>query len=149
MEAKYYYKDGTTSSEELPKILHREDGPAVSILYNHKGVRYWYMEGGLHRVDGPAIEYGDESKEWWVGGDRHRVDGPAIKNVNGTNEWYIEGKRHRIDGPAVDYKDGPKHWFVDDIEYTEEQFNILIRDARILPLALRLTDPREWIRKIS
>jgi len=28
----------------------------------------WYLNGKRHRIDGPAIEYVDGSKEWWVNG---------------------------------------------------------------------------------
>ena len=99
--AKYYYKDGTTSSE-------------------HNTSKQ------LHRIDGPAVEYAD--------GDR---------------EWYVDGKRHRTDGPAVEWVDGYKSWWVDDELYsTEKDFNKFIQEVKELPLALRLIDPREWVRKL-
>ena len=79
----------------------------------------------LHRVDGPAIEYADGDRHWCVNGKLHRVDGPAIENTNGSRWWYLDGVR-----------------------YSEKPFNQLIREAKALPLALRLTDPREWVRNI-
>jgi len=33
----------------------------------------------LHKLDGPAIELENYSKEWWINGKRHRLDGPAIE----------------------------------------------------------------------
>lgn len=45
MKAKYYYKDGTTSSRELSKVLHREDGPAR--VYSN-GETYYYVEGAFY-----------------------------------------------------------------------------------------------------
>jgi len=35
--------------------LHREDGPAVECISS--GGRYWYQNGLCHRLDGPACEY--------------------------------------------------------------------------------------------
>jgi hypothetical protein len=46
---------------------------------------------------------------------QHRVDGPAIEFTNGSKEWYVEGKRHRLDGPAVEYDNGSKMWYVDGV----------------------------------
>jgi hypothetical protein len=47
----------------------------------------------LHRLDGPAIEWADESKEWCIDGKRHRLNGPAVEWADGSGEWYIDGKR--------------------------------------------------------
>ena len=30
------------------------------------GNKYWYLEGELHREDGPAVEYPDGTKEWYL-----------------------------------------------------------------------------------
>ena len=57
------------------------------------GHKYWYLEGKLHRVDGPAVEY-----------------------ANGDKYWYLEGERHRTDGPAIEYADGHKCWFYNGTE---------------------------------
>ena len=38
----------------------------------------YYLEGLLHREDGPAVVYDNGTQEWWVKGSRHRLDGPAI-----------------------------------------------------------------------
>jgi hypothetical protein len=35
--------------------------------------------------------YGDE--EWYLNGELHREDGPAIKWSDGYKEWYYHGKR--------------------------------------------------------
>ena len=63
------------------------------------GDKHWYLNGNLHRVDGPAVEWSDGSKEWYLNGKRHRVDGPAIECSNGDKFWWLNGKRHRVDGP--------------------------------------------------
>ena len=56
------------------------------------GNKYWYLNGELHREDGPACEFSDGSKEWYKNGARHREDGPAIECANGDKFWYLNGK---------------------------------------------------------
>jgi len=119
----FYYKDGTTSSK-----------------YDDYKV--------LHRIDGPAAEYANGDKIWYVNGKRHRLDGPALEYANGDKKWYVDGKLHRVDGPAVEYFDGSKSWFINSVAYGKGQFNELVEEVKELPLALRLIDPREWVRKL-
>ena len=56
------------------------------------GDRFWFLNGELHREDGPAVEYHNGSKEWYKNSLLHREDGPAIEWANGGKEWYINGK---------------------------------------------------------
>ena len=86
------------------------------------GDKEWYLNGDLHREDGPAIEYSDGRKQWWVNGQRHREDGPAIEGVNGDKEWYLNGKRHKEDGPAVEGADGHKYWYLNGKRYTKKEY---------------------------
>jgi len=44
MKDKYYYKDGTTSTHDISRILHREDGPAVEFA---EGGQYWFVDDTL------------------------------------------------------------------------------------------------------
>ena len=53
-------------------------------------------------------------KEWWLNGKLHRVDGPAIVCANGSKHWFLNGKVHRPDGPATEYADGAKVWVLND-----------------------------------
>ena len=57
--------------------------------------RWEWREGNkLHRTDGPAVEWDDESKEWYEQGDLHRLDGPAIDYPRvglPYKEWWING----------------------------------------------------------
>jgi hypothetical protein len=88
------------------------------------GNKWWYQNGELHRLDGPAIEYIDGHKEWYQNGKLHRLDGPAIEHAKGGNKyWYQNDKLHRLDGPAVEYSNGVKWWFIEGTRYTEEEFN--------------------------
>jgi hypothetical protein len=53
----------------------------------------WYLNGNLHREDGPAVEYADESKLWYLNDKLHREDGPAVEHANGSKYWYLNGDR--------------------------------------------------------
>jgi hypothetical protein len=55
-------------------------------------------------------DYGD--KEWYLNGLLHREDGPAIEYINGYKAWCIKGIYHREDGPAIEYSDGSKEWYL-------------------------------------
>jgi hypothetical protein len=89
----------------------------------------------------------DGTKVWYKNGKLHREDGPAIEWAHGTKEWYLNGKLHREDGPAVEYADGWKWWYLNDEKLTEEEFNRIIEEAEQLPVELKLTDPRWWVRE--
>jgi hypothetical protein len=121
---KFYYKDGTTSGK-----------------INESKI--------LHRVGGPAIEKADGTKVWWVDGKCHRVDGPAVEHSNGYRMWFVHDKMHRVDGPARESASGAKEWWIDDEEYTEKQFNELIKEINKMSLVMRLTDPRWWVRELG
>ena len=85
------------------------------------GYESWWLNGQLHRVDGPAVEYSNGGKAWYLNGKYHRVDGPAVECSDGSEFWYLNGKYHRVDGPAVEYADGYKAWYLNGREVTEEQ----------------------------
>jgi hypothetical protein len=67
--------------------------------------------------------YADGNKYWYLNGKLHREDGPAIERADGNKYWYLNGKLHREDGPAVEFVYGYKEWYLNSIEYTEEEFN--------------------------
>ena len=77
------------------------------------GTKRWYLNGKLHREDGPAVECANRDKAWYLNGKCHREDGPAFECANGTKFWYLNDKRHREDGPAIEFADGTKYWYVD------------------------------------
>ena len=39
-----------------------------NIIKHADGTKEWYLNGKLHREDGPAIERADGTKEWWLNG---------------------------------------------------------------------------------
>ena len=36
--------------------------------------------------------YSDGTKEWFLNGELHREDGPACEWPNGSKSWFLEGK---------------------------------------------------------
>jgi hypothetical protein len=86
------------------------------------GDKEWYLNGQLHRDDGPAFEsiYGD--KWWYLNGKKHRDDGPAVELKNGGKYWFFNGQRHRIDGPAIEHFNGDKSWFLNGFNYPQEEW---------------------------
>ena len=56
------------------------------------GTKRWYLNGELHREDGPAIEGLNGYKSWYLNGKLHREDGPAIEGLDGYKEWYLKGE---------------------------------------------------------
>ena len=67
----------------------------------------------------------EEKIRYYLDGELHRLDGPAIEFVNGDKSWYKEGKMHRLDGPAEEYANGYQFYWIDDKDYSEEEFNAL------------------------
>lgn len=85
-------------------------GRTVEVGLN--GAKTYYLNGKLHREDGPAYEHPNGTKEWWLDGQRHREDGPAKVTARGSTSWYLNGKPHREDGPAVEHPNGAKYWWL-------------------------------------
>jgi hypothetical protein len=67
--------------------------------------------------------YTDGRKFWYLNDGLHREDGPAVDDSNGNKYWYLNGVLHREDGPAVERSDGYKSWYLNDEHLTEEEFN--------------------------
>jgi antitoxin component YwqK of YwqJK toxin-antitoxin module len=102
----------------LPKRLSRG-----SKIMTNDGDKSWFLNGKLHREDGPAVEWNDGSKFWYLNGKLHREDGPAVEYSDGTKSWYLNGQCHREDGPAVERSNGYKAWYLNGKHLTEEAFN--------------------------
>ena len=56
------------------------------------GDKWWYLNGELHREDGPAVEWVNGDKFWWLNGKLHREDGPAFEYADGFKEWRLNGE---------------------------------------------------------
>ena len=84
------------------------------------GNKRWYLNGKLHRIDGPAIEYPNGYKVWYLNDKLHRIDGPAIELKNGDKYWYLNNEYHRIDGLAIECANGDKFWYLNGKKVNEE-----------------------------
>ena len=62
----------------------------------------------------------DGTKGWYLNGKLHREDGPAMECAHGDKHWYLNGKRQRVDGPAIEWSGGGEAWYLND-EYLTEQ----------------------------
>jgi len=73
--------------------------------------------------------YANGDKDWYLNGELHREDGPAIECASGDKYWYLNGKCHRVNGPAVEYANGEKHWYLNGKEYTEAEYNAQLKPS--------------------
>jgi hypothetical protein len=83
-----------------------------TVKVDEKGTKYWYLNGKLHREDGPACEW-----------------------ANGSKSWYLNGERHREDGPAMEFADGTKYWLLDGIVYSEKEYWNRLKPVKELTVA--------------
>ncbi len=71
-------------------FCHMNEEPHI----DSKGTKRWRLNGVLHRVDGPAVEFEHGEKHWYLNGQIHRTDGPAVIWFNGESfYWYLHGER--------------------------------------------------------
>jgi len=87
---------------------------------DHVKTKRWRLDGKLHRVDGPAVEWSDGDTAWYIHGQLHREDGPAIKWIDDFESWWFNGKRHRENGPAVVHADGSEEWWLYGEKFSSE-----------------------------
>src|ERR1700691_6204728 len=73
------------------KIDYREDLPEnyTSIAEYPSGILEYYLNGILHREDGPAVIWPNEIGEYFLKGKFHRVDGPVIIRNGSIQKYYI------------------------------------------------------------
>ena len=84
----------------------------TGVVKDDRNTIAYYLNGKIHREDGPAIENFDGSKWWYLNGKRHRTDGPAVEKSDGSKLWYLNDHFHREDGPAVELLNGSKSWWL-------------------------------------
>lgn len=86
--------------------------------------------GYLHPFSNGMCTYRNGDVGWYVNGILHREDGPAFITIEETKFWYINNQRHRIDGPAVEYVDGTKMWYINGEQIdckTNEEFLRIVK----------------------
>jgi antitoxin component YwqK of YwqJK toxin-antitoxin module len=89
------------------------------VTVDEKGTTRWYINGELHREDGPSVEWTDGTKFWFLNGKFHREDGPAVEHANGAKAWYLNGKY--LTEEEFNNKNKPcigKKVIIDGTEYT-------------------------------
>ena len=142
-EDKFYYSDGTTSSErDFDKVLHREDGPAVE---RSDGTKFWCINDKFHRADGPAIEYSNGDKNWYINGKLHREDGPAVKRSNGDVSYYLSGifySKENFDKEIAQMKK-PKKDRLDNLNHPYDQIVKSTKD--VLPVFKKESTMKEKV----
>lgn len=58
----------------------------------------------------------DGTQTWYLNGELHREDGPAILYIDGSEEWYHHDQKHRVDGPSLTRKNGGQKWSLNDVQ---------------------------------
>jgi hypothetical protein len=127
-------------------VLHRENGPAVTVKGDNGGIyEEYYSHGKLHRDDGPAryskfVVGGGSKEEWFQNDVLHREGGPAESMIDGETGvvlmeyWVQNGVLHREDGPAVTYRDEKsyieefKRWAINGKNHRDSGPAIIERD---------------------
>jgi hypothetical protein len=55
------------------------------LVEHSNGSKYWYLNGKLHREDGPAIEHSSGNKFWWLNGKEisleTKSEDPKVKKL--------------------------------------------------------------------
>jgi hypothetical protein len=67
--------------------------------------------------------FSNGTQRCYLNGNLHREDGPAVIWPDGRQFWYLNGKLHREDGPAIIRPDGSQEWWLNDKNITEDEFN--------------------------
>ena len=96
-------------------------------------IRYYYQDSTMSTtyIEDKKLLY----KVYLVDNKTHRLDGPAVEFANGTKEYFVEGKWHRLDGPAREWPDGYNEYWINNIDVTGKIKNIKEED---IPKYLRM-----------
>ena len=77
-----------------------KEEPTVEV--DDSGNKFWYLNGELHREDGPAIEWASGTKEWYLNGKK--VTEEEHKEQT-SNKAPCEGKIVEVDGIKYELKE--------------------------------------------
>ncbi len=66
------------------------------IVLDTDGTKSWYMNGNLHREDGPAVEWGDGDKWWYIDG-LYRGNNKCIFTFYQPSDYLGKDKTNVID----------------------------------------------------
>ena len=59
-------------------------------VINKKGTKVWYVNGKLHRINGPAVEHINGSESWWVYDKRYTSNKGFQLAANLSDEEFAE-----------------------------------------------------------
>ncbi len=76
----HYQKKGKRAKS---RCYHRDFGPAITTA----DAKYWYRDGKLHRIFGPAVVRNDGTRYWCRYGKLHRRFGPARIDRGVKQRW--------------------------------------------------------------
>jgi len=68
------------------------DNLRYRIVTNEEGTTIYYLDGEIHRENGPAMIRKDGTVAWVKHGGFHRENGPAVTNSNGTAEYWLNDR---------------------------------------------------------
>jgi len=103
-----YWAQKTWEQNDAGFYRHVETGPGNGYWQEPEMekmmYRQYWIDGKLHRTDGPAVIYGGHNglMEWWQHGKLHREDGPAVVQRRGNFEYDLE--LYFIDGVQTSSK---------------------------------------------
>jgi hypothetical protein len=124
----------------------------TGIVVYSDGEKVWYLNGLLHREEGPCTECKDcQSDNFEPASGSPEVSpmekslakpktcskpGPAIVWASGGKQWFLNGKLHREDGPAVVYADGEKEWHLngDFVSKQTVELFYMLKHKKVLDL---------------
>ena len=66
------------------------------------GTKRWYLNGELHRGDGPAVEYADGTKSWYLNDEIIVSTGPDIEKALFCLSAYLQDQQYLRDKQEVD-----------------------------------------------
>ena len=105
------------------------------MIVDNDGSRQWYLNGKLHREEGPAVEHPNGNFEWYLQGKLHRTDGPAVEWPGGTREYFLHGQLHREDGPAIETsRSDYREWWYKGESYDVDDLEAFLDFIRLLKI---------------
>jgi hypothetical protein len=119
------------------------------LIVDEDGNKRWFLNGKLHRQDGPAEEWARGTKRWYLHGKLHRTDGPAVEWPDGSKRWYLDGICHRTDGPAQEWADGTKLWYLDGKHLGDGEEGFWAHWNLLTPAQRRNRNLRTWLAKYT
>ena len=92
----YYIDDKNMKPAEYwnhKDVKKANDGSQMTLDHQNKEILWKIIGGERHNINGPAIKsWNNQLEEWYVNGNLHRLDGPALTTAGGTKQFYVNGE---------------------------------------------------------